>query len=393
MGSQRSIFRSIVVLLSLISMMITGVLIFAVVTHLPHLSQAARVIALVKSQALNEVSTAELIKGATVGMIEALDDPYSAYLEPEKFENLKEHIQGTYGGVGLLITVDQDRRLVVVSPFKGSPAHRAGISSGDWILKIGDQDTKELDLTEAANLMQGEPGTSVVLTVLRPEESVPREFELVREIIEIPTVQGEMLPGEDSIAYVNITHFTEQTDKELARTLKELQNDGFGGLILDLRSNPGGSLTGAAGVVSYFIPEGPAAYIVSKRETKALKTQKGKYLNVPLVVLVNRGSASASEIVAGAIKDTGSGILVGENTFGKGLVQTVFPLQGGAAVKLSTAKYLTPAKHDIHAKGISPHEEIKLTPEEEKEILMQGPDPAKDPQLKRAVEILQGKMN
>lgn len=331
MGRKRGFLRSIVVLLALASMIVTGVLAFTVVTNLNNLGQAARVVALIKSQALGEVSVAELIKGATAGMVETLDDPYSVYLEPEKFQNLEGHIKGTYGGVGLLITVDKDRRLVVVSPFKNTPAQRAGMISGDWILKIGDQETAELDLSEAANMMQGEPGTSVVLTVLRPGESVPREFELVREVIEIPTVQGEMLKGAESIVYLNISNFTEHTEEELERTLGELKKKKFQGIILDLRSNPGGSLQSAVDVASYFIPEGPVVYIMGKRDTQTLMTRKGRYLNIPLVVLVNGGSASASEIVAGAIKDTGSGILVGENTFGKGLVQTVFPLEGGSS--------------------------------------------------------------
>lgn len=380
-------FRSLFILIALFSIFVTGTLGFVIATNLDGIGRAAKVLALIKSQSLVDPDLATLIEGATAGMVQALEDPYSTYLDPELYQSLEGNIKGTYGGVGLLITMDKDHKLTVVSPFKGTPAHRAGIAAGDQILRIDDRDTAELDLNEAAALMQGEPGTQVVLLLYRPGGSM-WEVTLTREIIELPTVEGELLEDYPGIAYISISNFTDHTGTELGHLIMELQKEGLEGIVLDLRNNPGGSLTAALEVASYFIPEGPVVYIEGKSSSDTLYTVHPHRVKVPLVVLVNGGSASASEIVAGAIKDTGTGKLVGETTFGKGLVQTVFPLNGGAAVKLTTSKYLTPGKHDIHEVGIIPDVEIELSPEEEHAALMNAPDVSKDPQLAKALELL-----
>lgn len=387
MGKRFSFLRSLFILIAIFSIVVTGTLGFAIAANLDGIGRAAKVLALIKSQSLADPDLATLIEGATAGMVQALEDPYSTYLEPELYQSLEGNIKGTYGGVGLLITMDKDHKLTVVSPFKGTPAHRAGIATGDQILRIDNRDTAELDLNEAAALMQGEPGTQVVLLLYRPGGST-WEVTLTREIIEVPTVEGEYLEDYPGIAYISISNFTDHTGAELGQLLLELQKEGLEGIVLDLRNNPGGSLTAALEVASYFIPEGPVVYIKGKTSSDTLYTVHPHRVNVPLAVLVNGGSASASEIVAGAIKDTGTGKLVGETTFGKGIVQTVFPLNGGAAVKLTTSKYLTPGKNDIHEVGIIPDVEVKLTPEEEHVALMSAPDVSQDPQLAKALELL-----
>lgn len=389
MGNRYGFFKVVVIIIALFCVIVTGTLGFMVVTNLDNLGRAVQVFALIKSQSLIDPDLATLIAGATAGMVQALDDPYSAYLEPELYQDLQGNIQGIYGGVGLLITMDSDQRLTVVSPFKGTPAQRAGIVSGDQILRIDDRDTSELDLEQAAALMQGEPGTQVVLLIYRQGQS-PWEVTLTREIIEIPTVEGQYLEGYPGIAYIAVTNFTEHTGAELGQLITELRQQQLEGIVLDLRNNPGGSLPAALEVASFFVPKGPVVYIHGKGKSETLHTVHPHRVDVPLVVLVNGGSASASEIVAGAIKDTGAGKLVGETTFGKGLVQTVFPLSGGAAVKLTTAKYLTPGQHDIHQVGIVPDVEIELTPEEEMVALAHAPDAERDPQLAEALKLLQG---
>ncbi|WP_258360948.1 S41 family peptidase [Moorella sulfitireducens] len=359
-----------------------------VATHYQEVQQLLKTYTLLRFQALEPVNTDKLMEGAIRGMVDALDDPYSTYLDSETYRQLQESVSGSYGGVGLLITLDEkDKRLMVVSPFKGTPAQRAGIKSRDYIVAIDGRDTTGMDLETAAGLMQGQPGTVVELTILPAGESNLRKVTLTREVIKVPTVDGKMLPGYPGIGYISLTMFNEQTAGDLGRQLEELRRQGMQKLILDLRNNPGGALPAAVDVASYFVAQGPVVYIADQKNTEALMA-RGYAHPLPLVVLVNRGSASAAEIVAGAIKDTGSGILVGETTFGKGIVQTIYPLPGGTAVKITTHKYLTPGKHDIHKKGINPDYVVTMDPQLEQQVLAAAPDPERDVQLQKALEVL-----
>lgn len=359
---------------------------FLIIGDVGHLGRAAEVLYKLDRFSYKEVSFPRLVDGAMEGLVGALDDPYSAYLDSEEYQELEQHISGSYGGIGLLITENEDDKLEVVSPFKGTPAYRAGIKSGDVIVKIGDRDTAGLELTEAAALMKGEPGTTVSLTVLPREGKENQDYSIKREEIHIPSVQGETLSG-TKIAYINLMMFSQQTEQDLREVLQKVDAGKASGIILDLRDNPGGDLEAAVAVAGYFIPQGTAVTIVSKSGEEALPTEDN-YLNKKLVVLVNGGSASASEIVAGAIKDNDSGTLVGTKTFGKGLVQSVFEIDEGAALKLTTAKYLTPKRHDIHKKGIVPDVVIKMDDELSREVLLNAPNLDRDLQLQKAVEIL-----
>lgn len=382
-----SVWRQVYKGLLAFCVLVTLTLGLGVAAHYPEIEKGVRVYTLLRFQALNPVNTDKLLEGAIKGMVDALDDPYSSYLNSETYSRLKESVSGTYGGVGLLITVDEKERLIVVSPFRGTPAQRAGIKSQDYITAIDGRETTSMDLETAANLMQGEPGTTVELTIQPHGSGEMRKVTLKRELIKIPTVEGKMLPGQPGIGYISLTMFNEQTAADLEQQLNELRQQGMQRLILDLRNNPGGALPAAVDVASYFVPEGPVVYIADQKKMEAIAA-RGYGQLMPLVVLVNKGSASAAEIVAGAIKDTKSGILVGETTFGKGIVQTVFPLPREAAVKITTHKYLTPAKHDINKKGITPDYLVPIDPQLEYQVLSNAPDLERDPQLQKALSLL-----
>ena len=357
-----------------------------IIMDVGHLGQAAEVFLKMQQLSYKKVPFTAIVDGAIEGMVGSLNDPYSDYLVSEEYENLEQHISGSYGGIGLLITENESDNLEVVSPFKGTPAYKAGIKSGDLIVKIAGKSTAGMDLVEAANLMKGEPGTKVTLTI-RPKDSMTtKEYVIQREEIHIPSVQGQMLPN-SKIAYINVMMFSQQTHEDLKEILEQTDIAAAEGIILDLRDNPGGDLGAAVDVAGYFIPQGTAVHIVSKRGTESLAT-KDNYLGKKLVVLVNGGSASASEIVAGAVKDSKSGKLVGTTTFGKGLVQSVFEISDNSALKLTTAKYLTPGKHDIHEKGIVPDIVVEMEDQLAREVLLHAPDLDRDLQLQKAVSLI-----
>lgn len=344
------------------------------------LDKLVRTYVLIKSQYLDQVDTAKLINGAAKGMVDSLGDPYSVYLDRDAYKELNMQIEGTFGGIGVEIDLDEDKQLVVVSPLPGTPAGRAGIKSGDVIKQIDDQDTSNMSIVEAAALLRGKPGTSVSLKIWRKEESRSFQVDLAREQIAVPSVRGKMLSEYPGIGYLQVMHFNRtSTITQLQQELEKLEAANYRGLIMDLRGNPGGDLEAAVELAGYFLQKGPVLKIVHKEGVEDI-WQPGRAaprVKVPLVVLVNEGSASASEIVAGAIKDTDSGILVGTCTFGKGLVQTVFNLGNGEGIKLTTNKYLTPNGYDIHKKGIEP------------DVVVKQPDKGeRDLQLEKAIEVL-----
>jgi carboxyl-terminal processing protease len=341
-----------------------------------YVSNLVKVVAIVKTQALQPVNSGQMIEGAVTGIVGSLGDPYSVYLEPKTFAALQEQIKGSFGGLGILVGV-KDGSLTVVRAFEGTPAARAGIEAGDVIVKINDNDAAALDLETAISLMRGPVGSVINLTVDR--QGNPLQFAIAREEINVPTVEGEVIDSA-GIGYIMISQFTERTPDEMRETLLTLQGSQVKGLILDLRDNPGGELLSAVNVSRIFIPQGPIVYIDYRTGKNQEYSSEGNTIGLPLVVLINGGSASAAEILAGAVKDTGAGTLVGTKTFGKGVVQTLYQLDNGAGLKLTTARYLTPNKNDINLKGIEP------------DVAVQSQEPPLDPQLDRAVEIMKQKI-
>nr|WP_104373633.1 S41 family peptidase [Desulfocucumis palustris] len=359
-----------------------GIIFFSgwlLVHNFKHFGNLFQVISLVRSQYLYETESTLLVDGAIKGIVDALGDPYSVYLEPKTYTQLQDQIRGTFGGLGILVGIKDDF-LTVARTYSGTPAHKAGIITGDIITRIGDRDAKGIDLDTAVQLMRGPVGTKVNLTLLRPGEKEPFTVPLTREEISVPTVEGKLLP--DNLGYIVISQFSEKTPDELQKLLGDLKKQGLKGILLDLRDNPGGELQSVVKVSGNFIPRGPAVYIEYRGGRTEMLPAGGNNLELPLVVLVNGGSASAAEILAGAIKDTGSGTLVGQKTFGKGVVQTVFELDNGAGVKLTTARYLTPGKHDINKKGIVPDVTVS-----------RGEKPGTpDEQFNRGLEVLKSKV-
>jgi len=349
------------------------------VANFKHIGTLVKVIRIIDREYIEPVNSTQIVDGAIAGIVKSLGDPYSVYMEPKTYTSLQKDLKGTFGGVGIHVGI-KDEHLTVIAPIKGTPAYREGIKAGDVIFKINDQEALDMDLEEAVNRIQGKEGTKVKLTILRKGVKKPLDFELVREIIVAPSVEGKILDN-TSIAYVQLTQFKTNSGQELGKTLQELNQTGFKGIILDLRDNPGGDLDAAVAVAKFFVPKGPIVSIKYRNGQEDKYVSESEPLEVPLVILINENSASASEIVAGAVKDTKAGILVGTKTFGKGVVQSIFPLDNGAGLKLTTAKYYTPKGHDIHKKGIRPDIEVEQPqPNGEEEV--------KDLQLAKAIEIM-----
>ena len=360
---------------------VLAVLLFVVVvaaggviaTNYHHFGNLFKVVSLINSRYIEPVSATNLVDGAIRGVVQALGDPYSVYLDPKMFAQLEEQISGTFGGLGVLLTV-KDGFLTVVRVYPG-PAKEEGIVEGDVIVKINGQDAQGLDLETAVGLMRGPVGSKIKLGIVRKDQPAVRELEIARAQINVPTVEERMISN-TRVGYLALTQFTTKTPEEVDAALERLQKQGMRGLLLDLRDNPGGELRAAVKVAGHFLPRGPVVYIDYRTGKDETHTVNGRRLDIPLVVLVNRASASAAEILAGAIKDTRSGILVGERTFGKGIVQELFRLDNGAGLKLTTARYLTPAKHDINKKGIEP------------DVVVPQGSGKEDRQLQKALEIL-----
>lgn len=305
-----------------------------------------------------QVDKKELMQGAIKGMIEALDDPHSNYFTKTELESFKEDIKGTYVGVGMVVQKRPNEALTVVSPIEDGPAFKAGVKPKDKIIAIDGESVYKLTSEESVKKLKGEPSTKVKVTVLRDKAKEPKDIEITRAVVELKYVKQRML--DNNIGYLRLTQFGENVYPDVRKALEELQKNGMKGLIFDLRSNPGGALDQSIKIASMFLKEGKVVSVKSKDGNEQVSTREGKYYgDFPLVVLINGGSASASEIVSGAIKDNKRGILVGEKTFGKGSVQTLIPLPDGDGMKLTIAKYYTPSGICIHGIGIEPDVKVE----------------------------------
>jgi carboxyl-terminal processing protease len=321
-----------------------------------------------------------LMEGAMKGVFEALGDPYSVYMSASEFKSMNESTSGNFGGIGVIVTKSEEGYITVVAPVEDTPGEKAGIKTKDKIIKVDDKDLIGMELDKAVELIKGKPGTKVVLTISRGDVIQPMTFEITREMINQKAVKSEV--KESNVGYIRINSFDSDADKDFKRELTSLKAKKIKGLILDLRQNPGGYVSSCLEIADEILGAGMVVYTEDINKNRQVYNSKAGGLGVPLVILVDGGSASASEILAGAVKDRNAGLLIGEKTFGKGLVQSVESLKDGSGFKLTTQKYYTPNGISINKIGIEPNIEVK--PMEVKEG--QKPEDIKDLQLERAME-------
>jgi carboxyl-terminal processing protease len=327
------------------------------------------VLDMVQKNYVEQVESTKLIEGAINGMMKSLD-PHSAYMTSDMYKELEVETRGSFGGIGIEITIKKDV-LTVVSPIEDTPAFHAGIKAGDQIVQIDGKSTKDITIMEAVKKLRGPKDTKVTISVIRENMAKPKDYMIIRDIIKIKSIKSKIY--DDHIGYIRVASFQERTADDLKKEIKNItaKNGSLKGLILDLRNNPGGLLNQAVGVADVLLKSG---IIVSTKgrtksmETKSMAKDDGDEPTCPIVALVNEGTASAAEIVSGALQDNGRALVVGTQTFGKGSVQTVIPLEGGSALKLTTAKYYTPNGRSIQAEGIAPDIIVKhIRPAEDKE--------------------------
>ncbi len=375
---------------------------------------------IIKNSYVEEVDTKDLIYGALKGMLRTLD-PHSAFMPPDEYKEMQIDTRGEFGGLGIQIGIKKGM-LTVIAPIEDTPAWKAGLKAGDKIIKVDGESTRDMTLFEAVKKMRGPRGTEVTITIMREGWKEPRDFTITRDIIKIKSVKYRVV--DDGIGYVKINQFQERTASELENALKSLKEKEVDSLVLDLRNNPGGLLTSAVDVTEQFLPpDRLVVYIKGRTGDKTEYKTKGNrpYYDMPMIVLVNHGSASASEIVAGALKDWKRAVLLGVKTFGKGSVQSVIQLSGGSGLRLTTAKYYTPKGISIQNEGIEPDIVVKIKPQngeaypvirekdlehhleneqkpeeenqqkkEEKEVAPIQVDEDNDVQLQRAIDLLKG---
>lgn len=319
------------------------------------------VLSVVKRNYVEDVKTKDLIYDALNGMLRSLD-PHSAFMTPDMYKEMQVDTRGEFGGLGIQISIKDDV-LTVIAPIEDTPAWRAGIQAGDKILKIAGEPTTDMALEEAVKRMRGPKGTPVTITIIREGMKAPKDYTIVRDIIKVQSVKSRML--DDVVGYIKLNQFQERSASDMADALKKLKSAGAQGLILDLRNNPGGLLDVAVNISGLFLPDDSlVVYTKTRAGEKKEYRSSGQVFSetMPIVVLVNQGSASASEIVAGALKDYNRGVILGVKTFGKGSVQSVIPLSDGAGLRLTTAKYYTPKGTSIQNTGIAPNIVVKLEP-------------------------------
>jgi carboxyl-terminal processing protease len=324
----------------------------------------ADALAIVQNDYVDEVTNKDLIYGALRGMLSSLD-AHSQFLDPDSFNELRVDTEGQFGGLGIEITI-KDGLLTVVTPIEDTPAWKAGLQSNDRIVKIDNDITRDMPLSEAVKRLRGKPGEAVTLVILRESERKVLDFKIVRDIIKVKDIKEARIL-DDGVAYIRLVEFREHTPEDLDAALAKLKQDGMTALILDLRNNPGGLLDVAVKVVARFIEKDKLVVYTQGRkgskQNKFMSDYKDPLLEVPIAVLINEGSASGSEIVAGALQDYKRAIIVGKKSFGKGSVQTIIPLSDGSALRLTTSKYFTPSGKVIHGNGVTPDisvEEAKI---------------------------------
>src|SRR6266571_3712544 len=352
------------------------------------------VLDIVQKQYVDEVAPKELIYSAIKGTLRGLD-PHSSFLDPESYKEMQVETSGSFGGLGIEITLKDDI-LTVVAPIEGTPAYKAGLQTGDRIIKIDGLSTKDMQLPDAVRRMRGKPGTAVTISVVREGWTEPKDIAITREQIRVQSVRTHDLGN--GIFYLRLRQFQEQSPHDIENALERFDKAGMKALVLDLRNDPGGLLTAAVEITEKFIDDGKLVVYtegrVRNQNMRFTAHAKHTWNKVPMVVLVNQGSASASEIVAGALQDWGRAIVVGTQTFGKGSVQTIIPLSDGSGLRLTTAKYFTPKGRSIHGKGITPDIVVEIPKDKDTAAKERPPslDPLeelrKDIQVQRALDVI-----
>ncbi len=335
-----------------------------------------------KSPNADEISDQDRVYGAISGLVSSLNDPYSVFFNPEEAKAFNEEIAGNFTGVGMEIVI-KNKILTVVAPLKNTPAEKAGMRSGDQILKIDETITNELNIEEAVKLIRGEKGTTVLLTIFRNEDKEPKEISIVRDVINMPTLDEELRP--DGIFVIRLYSFSANATNLFNQAMRKFIESGGNKLLLDLRGNPGGYLDAAVDISSWFLPGGKIVVTEDYGGNKKPRVFRSRGYSVfnddlKFIILINGGSASASEIVAGAMQDHGRAKLVGTQSFGKGSVQEVIDITKDTLLKITVAKWLTPNEHLIHEKGLTPDYKVEFT---RKDF-----DEKKDPQMEKAIELL-----
>ena len=310
----------------------------------------------IKRDYVDDVNQGEMMESAINGVLQSLD-PYSAYMSPELFKEMQTDTKGEFGGLGIEIGMEAGV-VKVISPIDGTPAEKAGIRAGDYIVKIGEEQVQGKSLMEAVKLMRGPVGTAIDLTVRRKNEKKPLEFKIIRKIIEIQSVNSKIISKEKNIGYVRLKSFNENSDNQFLKSLNKFkENQKIKGYIIDLRNNPGGLLTQAINITDFFLDDGEIVSTKGRKisETRKFFARKGDEVSgKPIVVLINNGSASAAEIFAGALKDHKRAIILGENSYGKGSVQSIIPLGNGGGIRLTISKYYLPSGKSISEVGVTP---------------------------------------
>ena len=333
----------------------------------------------IETQYVRDVDYTKLIDGAIAGMVKTLDDPHSIYLDQQMYELMRSHTEGSFGGVGIVMGF-KDNKITVISVMEGTPSETAGIKTGDEIVAVDGTPTTEIEPEGVALRIRGAVDTDVTLRIHRAGEE-DKDYIVRRAMIQVHTVAGQMLPDTDGIGYIRIASFSEHTADEFKEAYRALEESGVKGMIIDLRENPGGLVTSCVEVANMLVPQGPVVSVVQRDGTREEYDSDLAEEKYPLVVLIDGNSASASEILAGALQDTGAATLVGEKSYGKGSVQVVLPLYDDDALKLTIAKYYTPSGRSIDGTGIDP--DVAVEPQA---------DGADDVQLLKAIDVMKGKI-
>lgn len=379
---KRNLLRGLNIFFTAVGVVVVVAFMSLLVTSSASLGTLFSVIGLVKTQSIYQIDSRQMLEGAGAGIVEALGDPYSRYLDRHTYQDLKLKLEAKFGGIGVYVGQDNQGRIKIYSPIKGTPAYKAGIKHGDIIIRLNGESAIKMTSDEAAQLMRGDPGTQLELGVYRESEGREIAFNIVREIINVPSVEDKILDEKAGIGYISLNQFHSQSARELGNSVEKMIDEGkVRGIILDLRDNGGGDFNAAVDIAGIFMD---AKIVVSSADAKGNRQvyeASPGMVDIPLVVLVNHDSASAAEILAAALRDNERAELIGAKTYGKGLVQTVFPLRDGGALKLTTQKYYTPNGTDINKVGITPDYEVENDPKDENDL-----------QLDKALAVLKAKL-